>query len=335
MREQVYINLSLSNLKFNQMKKLIPAYVRVPVLFAIVFVALEYFIDSGNQPAFVRFPMVSLFLGVFLFLLIAIEVVVSAVDKVTYHLLTEEQKKQLEAVQSVPFTESKFYQGLVQKLTRTKDIEEENDVMLEHDYDGIKELDNVLPPWWVGLFALGVIFAVVYMVRFHVIGDYTQEEEFLTEMSEKDKEVEAYLKTAPDQMDMDKVVLLTDAAALAEGKKIYDANCIACHRPDAGGAIGPNLTDDHWILGGGIKNVFNTLMEGGRPGKGMIPWKDQIKPTDLQKLASYVLSLQGSNPKDPKATEPEAKVWVEEGAAAPAADAEMAPTAEATAPVAE
>ena len=335
MREQVYINLSLSNLKFNQMKKLIPAYVRVPVLFAIVFVALEYFIDSGNQPAFVRFPMVSLFLGIFLFLLIAIEVVVSAVDKVTYHLLTEEQKKQLEAVQSVPFTESKFYQGLVQKLTRTKDIEEENDVMLEHDYDGIKELDNVLPPWWVGLFALGVIFALFYMVRFHVIGDYTQDEEFLTEMAEKDKEVEAYLKTAPDQMDMDKVVLLTDAAALAEGKKIYDANCIACHRPDAGGAIGPNLTDDHWILGGGIKNVFNTLMEGGRPGKGMIPWKDQIKPTDLQKLASYVLSLQGSNPKDPKATEPEAKVWVEEGAAAPAEDAEMAPTAEATAPVAE
>ena len=317
------------------MKKLIPAYVRVPVLFAIVFVALEYFIDSGNQPAFVRFPMVSLFLGVFIFLLIAIEVVVSAVDKVTYHLLTEEQKKQLAEVQSVPFTESKFYQSLVQKLTRTKDIEEENDVMLEHDYDGIKELDNVLPPWWVGLFAIGVIFAVVYMVRFHVIGDYTQEEEYLTEMADKDKEVEAYLKTAPDQMDMDKVVLLTDASALAEGKKIYDANCIACHRPDGGGAIGPNLTDDHWILGGGIKNVFNTLMEGGRPGKGMIPWKDQIKPTDLQKLASYVLSLQGSNPADPKPTEPEAKVWVEEGAATPAADADMAPTAEVIAPVAE
>ena len=324
-------------LKFNQMKKLIPAYVRVPVLFAIVFAALEYFIDSGNQPAFVRFPMVSLFLGVFLFLLIAIEVVVSAVDKVTYHLLTEEQKKQLAEAQSVSFIESNFYQGIVQKLTRTKDIEEENDVMLDHDYDGIKELDNVLPPWWVGLFWAGIIFAIVYMVRFHVVGDYTQEEEFLTEMSEKDKEVEEYLKTAPDQMDMDKVILLTDAAALAEGKKIYEANCIACHRPDAGGAIGPNLTDDHWILGGGIKNVFNTLMEGGRPGKGMIAWKDQIKPTDLQKLASYVLSLQGSNPTDPKPTEPEAKVWVEEGAAAAAAavDAEMVPVAEDVAPLAD
>ncbi len=77
------------------MKKLIPAYVRVPVLFAIVFVALEYFIDSGDKPAFIEYPMVSLFLGVFLFLLIAIEIVVSAVDNVTYHLLTEEQKHQL------------------------------------------------------------------------------------------------------------------------------------------------------------------------------------------------------------------------------------------------
>ena len=315
------------------MKKLIPSYVRVPLLFAIVFAALEYFIDSGDKPAFIKFPMVSLFLIVFLFLLIAIEVVVSAVDKVTYHLLTEEQKKQLAEAQSVSFIESNFYQGIVQKLTRTKDIEEENDVMLDHDYDGIKELDNVLPPWWVGLFWAGIIFAIVYMVRFHVVGDYTQEEEFLTEMSEKDKEVEEYLKTAPDQMDMDKVILLTDAAALAEGKKIYEANCIACHRPDAGGAIGPNLTDDHWILGGGIKNVFNTLMEGGRPGKGMIAWKDQIKPTDLQKLASYVLSLQGSNPTDPKATEPEAKLWVEDGAAAdvPATDTPEA----AAAPVAE
>ncbi|WP_396209089.1 cbb3-type cytochrome c oxidase N-terminal domain-containing protein [Flavobacterium sp.] len=295
------------------MKNLIPAYVRVPLLFAIVFAALEYFIDSGDKPAFLKFPMVSLFLGVFLFLLVAIEIVLNAVDKVTYHLLTEEQKKLVEEAQSVPFTESKFYQGLVEKLTRSKGIEQEKDVLLDHDYDGIKELDNVLPPWWVGLFYACVVFAIVYLVRFHVIGDYTQDEEFVTEMVEQDKAVEEYLKTAPDQMNKDKVTLLTDAGALAEGKKIFETNCVACHRADAGGAIGPNLTDENWILGGGIKNVFNTLMEGGRPGKGMVAWKESIKPTELQKVASYVLSLQGSNPKEPKPTEPEAKLWVEEG----------------------
>jgi cytochrome c oxidase cbb3-type subunit 3 len=294
------------------MKKLIPSYVRVPLLFAIVFGAMEYFIDSGEQPAFIKFPMVGLFLVVFLFLLIAIEIVVSAVDNVTYHLLTDEQKKQLEDVQSVSFTESEWYQTISAKLTRSKQIEEEHDILLDHDYDGIKELDNVLPPWWVYMFYITIVFAFVYLLRFHVFNDYTQAEEFETEMATARAEVEKYKLTAPDLMDKDKVTLLKDASALAFGKKLYEVNCVACHRADGGGSIGPNLTDNQWILGGGIKNVFNTLMEGGREGKGMVPWKATIKPSDLQKVASYLLSLQGTNPKDAKA--PEGDVWVDESA---------------------
>jgi cytochrome c oxidase cbb3-type subunit 3 len=294
------------------MKKLIPSYVRVPLIFALVMGAMEYFIDSGDKPAFIEYPMVSLFLGVFLFLLIAIEIVVSAVDKVTYHLLTEEQKKQLEEAQSLPFTEGAFYQSIMKKLTRSKEIEEEHDVMLDHDYDGIKELDNVLPPWWVNLFYLTIIFAFVYLVRFHVFNDYDQASEFETEMAIAKAEVEKYKLTAPDLMNKEKVTLLTDAAALAEGKSIFEAKCVACHKSDGGGSIGPNLTDNHWILGGGIKNVFNTIMEGGREGKGMVPWKTEIKPSDIQKVASYVLSLQGTNPKDVKT--PEGDVWVDENA---------------------
>lgn len=296
------------------MRKIIPAYVRVPLLFAIVFAAMEYFIDSGDKPAFLKYPMVSLFLGVFLFLLIAIEIVVSAVDNVTYHLLTEEQKKQLKEAQALPFTEGKFYQGLIKKLTRSKAIEQENDVMLDHDYDGIKELDNVLPPWWVYLFYACIVFAIVYLVRFEVYGDYTQAEEFEAEMAQADIDIKEYLKTAPDLMDKESVTLLTDVTALAEGKALFTTNCVACHRADGGGAIGPNLTDEYWILGGGIKDVFNTLMEGGRSGKGMISWKDQLKPTEMQKVASYVLSLQGTNPKDPKPTEPEAVLYKAETA---------------------
>jgi cytochrome c oxidase cbb3-type subunit 3 len=308
------------------MKKLIPSYVRVPLIFALVMGAMEYFIDSGDKPAFIEYPMVALFLGVFLFLLVAIEIVVSAVDKVTYHLLSEEQKKQLEEAQSLPFTESAFYQNLMKKLTRSKEIEEEHDVMLDHDYDGIKELDNVLPPWWVNLFYLTIIFAFVYLVRFHIFNDYDQASEFETEMAIAKAEVEKYKLTAPDLMDKEKVTLLTDAEALAEGKKLYDANCMACHKIDGGGSIGPNLTDEHWILGGGIKNVFNTIMEGGREGKGMVPWKATIKPSDIQKVASYVLSLQGSNPKDAKA--PEGDVWVDENA--PKAETKVDSTATST-----
>ena len=295
------------------MKKLIPSYVRVPLIFAIVMGAMEYFIDSGDKPAFIKFPMVALFLGVFLFLLVAIEIVVSAVDKVTYHLLTDDQKKQLKEAQSLPFTEGKFYQGLMKKLTRSKEIEQEQDVMLDHDYDGIRELDNVLPPWWVYLFYITIVFALVYLVRFHIMGDYSQAEEFETEMAMARADVEKYKLTAPDLLDKDKVTLLTDAGSLAEGKKLFESStCIACHKPDGGGSIGPNLTDDHWILGGGIKNVFNTIMEGGREGKGMVPWKATIKPSDIQKLASYVISLQGTNPPDGKA--PEGEIWVDENA---------------------
>jgi cytochrome c oxidase cbb3-type subunit 3 len=295
------------------MKKLIPVYVRVPLIFFAVFAAMEYFIDSGDRPAFIKFPMVSLFLFVFLFLLIAIEITISAIDKITYQLLTEEQRAKLEAASSVGFKDSEWYSKLLKKLTKSEPIENEGQLLLDHDYDGIRELDNNLPPWWVYLFYACIVFAVVYLVRFEIMGADNQEMELKKEMAQAKIEVAEYMKTAPDLMDEKTVTLLTDAAALAEGKTIFTTNCAACHRADAGGQIGPNLTDDHWILGGGIKNVFHTLVNGGRDGKGMIAWKGTLKPKEMQKVASYVLSLRGSNPKDPKA--PDGEIWVD---AAPA-----------------
>lgn len=304
------------------MKKIIPSYVRVPLIFAIVFAALEFFIDSGDRPAFIKFPMVSLFLVVFLFLLIAIEVVVSAVDKVTYHLLTDDQKKQLEDAQSLPFTEGKFYQGIMSKLTRSKTVEQEADVMLDHDYDGIRELDNVLPPWWVYLFYATIIFAFVYLIRFHVMGDYTQAQEFDKEVELANIEIAKNAAASPDDMNIDKVTLLTDAESVAKGKEIFTNTCAACHKPDGGGLVGPNLTDEFWINGGGIKNVFKVISEGSPNNPSMVAWKNTLKPTDIQKISSYVLSLQGSKPAGGKAAEGEK--WVED--AAPKADAAVTAT---------
>jgi cytochrome c oxidase cbb3-type subunit 3 len=295
------------------MKKLLPVYVRIPVIFFSVMLALEYFIDSGDRPAFIKYPMVSLFLLVFLFLLIAIEITMNAVDNITYHLLTDEQKAQLEAAQNTSISESMWYKNMLKALTKSTPIENENELLLQHDYDGIKELDNTLPPWWVYMFYLTIVFAVVYLVRFHVMGGDTQEMELKNEIAQSKIEVAEYLKTAPDLMDEKTVTLLTEPAALAEGKIIYTTNCMVCHRADAGGQIGPNLTDDQWILGGGIKNVFHTLMNGGRDGKGMISWKGTLKPKEMQKVASYILSLKGSNPLNPKASEGE--IWVDEAAA--------------------
>lgn len=292
------------------MKKLIPVYVRVPVIFFAVMMAMEYFIDSGDRPAFIKFPMVSVFLFVFLFLLIAVEITMKAVDNITYHLLTEEQKNQLNVANDLSFKDSEWYKKLMAKLTKTESLDNEDQLLLDHDYDGIKELDNNLPPWWVYLFYACIVFGVVYMVRFEVLGADNQEMELKKEVAQAKIDIAEYMKTAPDMMDEKTVTLLTDPADLAAGKEIFTANCAACHRADGGGQIGPNLTDDQWILGGGIKNVFHTLVNGGRDGKGMISWKGTLKPKEMQKVASYILSLKGSNPPDAKA--PEGEVWVEE-----------------------
>ena len=291
------------------MKKIIPAYIRVLLIFFAVFGAMEYFVDSGDRPAFVKFPMITLFLLVFLFLLIAIEITIGAIDAITYQLLTEEQKTKLKEVEKISFKESDWYKNLMNALTKSQPIENEEQLLLAHDYDGIKELDNTLPPWWVYLFYGCICFGIIYLVRFEIMGGDNQEMELKKEMSQAKIEVAEYLKTAPDLMDEKSVTLLTDPEELKIGKAIYTTNCVACHRADAGGQIGPNLTDKNWILGGGIKNVFHTITNGGRDGKGMISWKSTLKPKEIQHVASYVLSLQGSNPIDPKA--PDGDVWVE------------------------
>ncbi|MEO8534462.1 MAG: cbb3-type cytochrome c oxidase N-terminal domain-containing protein [Flavobacterium sp.] len=294
------------------MKKFFPVYVRVPVIFFVVFALMEYFIDSGDRPAFIKYPMVSVFLFVFLFILIAIEITLNAVDRVMYQLMTPEEKAKLEFENTLSLKESDWYKNLMQKLTKTQPIEKEGDLLMDHDYDGIKELDNNLPPWWVYLFYICIVFGVIYFARYEVFGGDDQEMELKKEMAQAKIDVDEYLKTAPDLMDEKTVVLLTDAPNLEAGKEIFTTNCAACHRADAGGQIGPNLTDNRWILGGGIKNLFHTITNGGRDGKGMISWKGTLKPKEIQKVASYILSLQGSNPKDPK--EAEGEIWTEKEA---------------------
>ena len=292
------------------MKKLLPIYVRVPLVFFTVFGAMEFFIDSGDRPAFLKYPMVSIFLFVFLFLIIAIEITVGAVNNVMYQIMTEEQKKLVDEVSSVSLKDSAWFKKMMKALTKSEPIENEANLLLDHDYDGIKELDNNLPPWWIYLFYICIGFAAVYLIRFELMGGDNQEMELQKEMAQAQIEVEEYLKNAPDLMDEKTVTLLTDAGALDKGKAIFTENCVACHRADGGGQIGPNLTDPNWILGGGIKNVFHTITNGGRDGKGMVAWKETLKPKEIQLVASYVLSLQGSNPKDPKA--PDGDVWVDD-----------------------
>lgn len=285
------------------MKRFFPVYVRVPLIIFICYGLLEYFIDSGDQPAIVAYPSVLLLLGLIILVVIALEIVAAASNNIINQLMTPEERAAKEAIDNLPLSQTPFMKKWMQKLTRTRSMEEEKEIEMDHDYDGIKELDNDLPPWWVYLFYATVVFAVIYLGKYHLFGGENQYQELEKEMMIAQKEIEEYKKTAPDMLTVDQVVQLTEAADLAAGKAIFDSNCVACHRADGGGGIGPNLTDEFWILGGDVKDIFHVISEGGRDGKGMVAWKQQIKPTDIQKVASYILSLQGTNPADAKAAE--------------------------------
>ena len=290
------------------MKNLAPWWIRIPVVFFAIFALMEYFIDSGEKPAFITYPITQFFLLLVLLILIGIELVLKSIENVLFQTLSEEAKERYLASKSESW-EWKWGKRMYQKLLGSKPIEEEGEIILDHNYDGIKELDNSLPPWWVYLFYATILFGAVYLVRFHIVGDYTQQEEFEQEMEMARLEIEEYKKTAKDLVDINTVVLLTDASDLNAGKTIFEANCSVCHMNDGGGGIGPNLTDENWISGGGIKNVFNTVSEGGRDGKGMVAWKTILKPSEMAQVSSYLLTFQGTTPANPKA--PEGDIWVD------------------------
>jgi len=302
----------------------IPWWIRVPLLFFIVFGLMEYFIDSGDKLAIIQYPVTQFFMLMVLLILIAIEVILKSVENVMFQTLSEEAKaRYIEAKnKKVEYT---WLNTIYKKLTRTKAIDKEQEIILDHNYDGIRELDNVLPPWWVYMFYVTILFGLVYLVRFHIVGDYDQELEYEQEVAAAKVAIDEYKKTAKNLVDVNTVEVLTDASDLSAGEKIFTTNCVVCHMADGGGGIGPNLTDEYWILGGGIKNVFRTISEGGRDGKGMVAWKQSLKPVEMAQVASYLLKFQGTTPANPKA--PEGEIWIDPDAPAAPAEQEQDSTA--------
>lgn len=182
-----------------------------------------------------------------------------------------------------------------QFVTRSVPIEQEEEITFEHDFDGIKELDNKIPPWFNFLFYGTIVFAAVYLLNYHVFGTgKLMIDEYLEDMRIANEKREELIKSGA-LINENNVQKLTDAVSLENGKNIFTANCVPCHGPDAGGVVGPNLTDQYWIHGGGIKNVFTTV-KYGVPVKGMISWQTILNPKKIQEVSSYVLSLQGTKP---------------------------------------
>jgi cytochrome c oxidase cbb3-type subunit III len=203
-------------------------------------------------------------------------------------------KKQKKSILQLPF--------INRYITGATPIEQEGEIMLNDDYDGIKELDNRVPPWFNYLFYGSILFAVYYMLDYHVFeSSPLQEAEYAMEMETARIQREQLASTGAFITE-ETVTFTGDSETLSKGKLLYDTHCVACHANDGGGIVGPNLADQYWIHGGTINDVFKTI-KYGVPAKGMIPWQQQLNPVQIQQVSSYVLSLQGTAPQNPKGPE--------------------------------
>ncbi len=189
------------------------------------------------------------------------------------------------------------------KLMGLRPIEEEKDIVIDHAYDDITELDNPVPAWFNGLFFASVTFAVVYLCVYHVFGwGPNQDQEYEHEMTQAEKARQEWLAQAANNIDEHSVEVDTRPESIAAGQAIFTQNCAACHGGVGEGGIGPNLTDDYWLHGGELKDVFKTVKYGVLD-KGMVPWEQSLTPGQIAEVSNYILTLRGTNP--PNAKEPQ------------------------------
>jgi len=180
-------------------------------------------------------------------------------------------------------------------INQFKPLDAEDNMDTGHNYDGIRELDNITPPWFTVSFIASIVFAIIYLYRFNISGSIPhQEDELAVEMRQAQALQDSLVKLEGNKIDENSVVMLT-ATDIADGHKIYAANCAPCHGDKGQGAVGPNLTDDYWLHGGSIKDVFKTI-KYGYVDKGMKAWKDDFSPKQIAQLSSFIKSLKGTNP---------------------------------------
>ncbi len=210
-------------------------------------------------------------------------------------------------------------------LTKAVPVEKEADVLLDHDYDGIHELDNALPPWWKYGFYFTIGVAFIYILNYHVFGSGKNPlQEYEEEMNKAKIAKEQYDSKNKDKIDETNIPM-ADAAGIAKGKEIFTTTCKPCHGAAGEGGVGPNLTDDYWIHKGSLNDVYQSIKHG-YPDKGMPSWATQFSPKEMSLLASFVKSIHGTNP--PSAKAPQGDLFTESASPKPAADSTKTPVAD-------
>ncbi len=185
---------------------------------------------------------------------------------------------------------------LWQRVSGLRPLEQEKDLVMDHAYDGIQELNNPTPPWFMAMFYSTIAFATVYLLVFHVFGSgNVMATEYAEDMAAGEQVRAAYIKKVAGSINENTVKEVKDAKSLADGKSIFTQHCVVCHGAQGQGGIGPNLTDEYWLHGGGVKSIYRTLVNGVVE-KGMMSWKKQLNPLQMQQVASFILSLKDSKP---------------------------------------
>lgn len=211
------------------------------------------------------------------------------------------------------------------KMTDEVPIEEEDSILLDHNYDGIQELDNHLPPWWKYLFYLTIVFGIVYLLNYHIFNvSPLSDEEYQIEVAEAQAQAEARqaaMATTEDAIDESNIQFSDDPTHLSNGEQIFVRQCASCHMADGGGGIGPNLTDEFWLHGGSMADIYSTI-KVGVPDKGMISWEPLLSPTQIRDVSSYIMTMVGTTPANPKA--PQGDRYIPETLEEPASETDSA-----------
>ncbi len=238
-----------------------------------------------------------------LWVLIFVIIIALLVLMVAIYTLNVLQVAMQKPKESASIKKESRWQQFWDRFNKSVPKEREADVLLDHNYDGIRELDNHLPPWWTAMFYLGIVIGIVYMLVYHVFESAPLPAElYEIEMAEANANRSARLAVeseATGTIDESTVTYDETASALTSGQKIYDMQCASCHRDDGGGNIGPNLTDAYWIHGGSIQSIFRSI-KYGIPQKGMISWEPILSPLQMSEVSSYIVSLSGTNPEQAK-----------------------------------
>ena len=260
--------------------------------------------DSGNT----AMDSQTLVAVLALFVLI-IAVLVLMVAIYTLSLLKVAMQKE-ETEQEVVEKKEKQWNWFWDRFNKSVPPEREATILLDHNYDGIRELDNHLPPWWTAFFYISIVFGVIYMLVYHVFSVAPLPGE-LYEISVAEAQAAAAERLAEageegGGIDESTVAFSDEPAVIDSGKKIYDMQCASCHRNDGGGNIGPNLTDEYWLHGGSIGDIYKSI-KYGIPQKGMIAWEPLLSPEQMRDVSSYIITMAGTNP--PNAKGPQGELY--------------------------